>query len=149
MWTDTTRVLYVRKGMALPSDLTEGAWAVLEPVLPPASRFGRPRKWPLRRLVDAMFYLRGGLPWRMLPQDFPPMTGAALFLRVARLWPVAEDQRHPLGRVALGRGVQGQPQCRRDRQPKRQNPRAANPRKAGEFAAMTRAKRSRAGSAIS
>ena len=100
MWTDTTRVLYVRKGMALPGDLTDGEWAVLEPVLPPASPFGRPRKWPLRRLVDAMFCLRGGLPWRMLPQDFPPMTGAALFPRLARLWPVAAHQRHP----PLGRG---------------------------------------------
>ena len=75
MWTDTTRVLYVRKSMALPSDLTEDEWAVLEPLLPPAAPFGRPRKWPLRRLLDAMFYLlRGGLPWRMLPPGFPPMT---------------------------------------------------------------------------
>ena len=64
--------------MALPGDLAEDEWAVLEPVLPPASRFGRPRKWPLRRLVDAMFCLRGGLPWRMLPQGFPPMTASAL-----------------------------------------------------------------------
>ena len=75
MWTEITRAVYARKFMALPSDLTDGEWAVLEPLLPPASPFGRPRKWPLRRLVDAMFYLlRGGLPWRMLPQDFPPMT---------------------------------------------------------------------------
>ena len=29
MWTDTTRVLYARKGMALPSDLTEGEWPKL------------------------------------------------------------------------------------------------------------------------
>ena len=90
MWTDTTRVLYVRKGMALPSDLTEDEWAVLEPLLPPASPFGRPRKWPLRRLVDAMFYLlRGGLPWRMLPQDFPPMTTVQRYFhtwRDAGLW---------------------------------------------------------------
>ena len=27
MWTDTTRVLYVRKGMALPGNLTEDEWA--------------------------------------------------------------------------------------------------------------------------
>ena len=53
----------------------DGESAVLEPLLPPASPFGRPWKWPLRRLVDAMFYLlRHGLPRRMLPQDFPPMT---------------------------------------------------------------------------
>ena len=90
MWTDTTRVLYVRKSMALPSDLTDDEWAVLEPLLPPASPFGRPRKWPLRRLVDAMFYLlRGGLPWRMLPQDFPPMTTVQRYFyawRDACLW---------------------------------------------------------------
>ena len=90
MWTDTTRVLYVRKSMALPSDLTEDEWAVLEPLLPPAAPFGRPRKWPLRRLLDAMFYLlRGGLPWRMLPQDFPPMTTVQRYFYVWRdsgLW---------------------------------------------------------------
>ena len=89
MWTDTTRVLYVRNGMALPSDLTDGEWAVLEPLLPPASRFGRPRKWPLRRLVDAMFCLRGGLPWRMLPPGFPPMTTVPRYFhawRASGLW---------------------------------------------------------------
>ena len=72
---DTTRALWMGMGTSLPRDLADGEWAVLEPLLPPASPFGRPRKGPLRRLVDAMFYLlRGGLPWRMLPQDFPPMT---------------------------------------------------------------------------
>ena len=61
--------------MALPSDLTDGAWAVLEPLLPFSLPFGRPRKWPLRRLVEAILYLlRGGVPWRMLPRDFPPKT---------------------------------------------------------------------------
>ena len=74
MSTDTTRVFCVCKSVALPSDLTDGEWACWRPVLPPASPFGRPRKLPLRRLVRAMFYLlRGGLPWRMLPQDFAPM----------------------------------------------------------------------------
>ena len=75
VWTDTTRALHARKGMALPGDMTDGELAVLEPLLPSALPFGRPWKWPLRRLVDAMFYLlRHGLLWRMLPQDFPPMT---------------------------------------------------------------------------
>ena len=31
MWTDTTRALHARKGLALPSNLTDGEWAVLEP----------------------------------------------------------------------------------------------------------------------
>lgn len=75
MWTDTTRAQHARKGPGLPSDLTDAEWALLEPLLPPASRVGRPREWPMRRIVDAMLYLlRGGLPWRMLPPSFPPTT---------------------------------------------------------------------------
>lgn len=75
MWTDTTRALYARTGLALPSDLTDTEWAVLEPLLPQASAVGRPRKWPLRRIIEAILYLlRGGLPWRMLPPCFPPVS---------------------------------------------------------------------------
>ena len=75
MWTDTTRALHARSELALPSDLTNAEWAVLEPLLPPASHVGRPRKWPLRRIVEALLYLlRGGLPWRMLPPCFPPVS---------------------------------------------------------------------------
>ena len=75
MWTDTTRAHHARKGLALPSDLTEAEWAVLKPFFPPPSRTGRPRKWPLRRIFEAILYLlRGGLPWRMLPPCFPPVS---------------------------------------------------------------------------
>lgn len=75
MWTDTTRAHHARAGLALPSDLTDAEWAVLEPFFPPPSRVGRPRKWPIRRIVEAILYLlRGGLPWRMLPPCFPPVS---------------------------------------------------------------------------
>jgi transposase len=75
MWTDTTRALHARSGLALPSDLTDAEWALLEPFLPPPSSVGRPRKWPMRRIVEAiLFLLRGGLPWRMLPPCFPPVS---------------------------------------------------------------------------
>jgi len=75
MWTDTTRALHARRGLILPSDLTNAEWLVLEPLLPSASHVGRPRKWPMRRIVEAMLYLlRGGLPWRMLPPCFPPVS---------------------------------------------------------------------------
>ena len=68
MWTDTTRAQYARAQLILPSDLTDAEWAVLEPFLPQPSQVGRPRKWPLRRIVEAILYLlRGGLSWRMLP----------------------------------------------------------------------------------
>ena len=75
MWTDTTRAQYARADLALPSDLTDAEWALLEPFLPPPSHVGRPRKWPLRRIVAAILYLLGGgLPWRMLPPCFPPVS---------------------------------------------------------------------------
>ena len=44
MWTDTTRAIHARKGLALPSNLTNGEWAVLEPYFPLPSKVRRPRK---------------------------------------------------------------------------------------------------------
>ena len=42
--------------------MSDAEWAVLEPFLPPPSHVGRPRKWPIRRIVEAILYLlRGGL----------------------------------------------------------------------------------------
>jgi len=56
-----------------PSDVTDAEWSVLEKVLPAAKATGRPRKYPLREMVNAMFYLvRSGCPWRYLPEGFPP-----------------------------------------------------------------------------
>lgn len=56
-----------------PSDVTDAEWSVLEKVLPAAKATGRPRKYPLREMVNAMFYLvRSGCPWRYLPDGFPP-----------------------------------------------------------------------------
>ncbi len=90
MWTATTRAEYARADLALPSDLTDAEWALLEPFLPPPSHVGRPRKWPLRRIVEAILYLlRGGLPWRMLPPCFPPVSTVRRWFylwRDNRLW---------------------------------------------------------------
>ncbi len=76
MWTETTRRQYARAELLLPSDLTDAEWAILEPLLPPRSKLGRPPVWDYRQIVEAILYLlRGGLPWRMLPPGlFPPMT---------------------------------------------------------------------------
>ena len=61
MWTDTTDAIHARKGLALPSNLTDDEWAVLEPFRPPASSVGRPRKSPMWRIFEVMLYLlRGG-----------------------------------------------------------------------------------------
>jgi putative transposase len=56
-----------------PSDLTDEQWAVLGPLIPEAKPGGRPRKYPMRRILDALFYhAREGGSWRALPHDFPP-----------------------------------------------------------------------------
>jgi putative transposase len=54
------------------TDLTDAQWKLLEPLLPPAHRLGRPRT-PLRPVVDAILYLiKSGCTWRLLPKNFPP-----------------------------------------------------------------------------
>jgi transposase len=55
-------------GRSYPSELSDAEWAVLEPLLPPPPRIGRPLKWPRRVIAEAIFYLvRPGCAWRMLP----------------------------------------------------------------------------------
>ncbi|MGL4175859.1 MAG: IS5 family transposase [Dermatophilaceae bacterium] len=58
---------------AVRHDLTDAEWAVLEPLLPgPASR-GRPRRWPIRALVDGVRHrTRVGCPWRDVPERYGP-----------------------------------------------------------------------------
>jgi len=57
-----------------PSDLTDEQWALVEPLIP-VYPGGRPRKTPMRDVVDAILYLvRTGCQWRYLPKDFPPKS---------------------------------------------------------------------------
>ena len=58
-----------------PSDLTDAQWERIRPLLPQAQgiRRGGPRKYHLREVWNAIFYLtRNGCSWRALPHDFPP-----------------------------------------------------------------------------
>ena len=55
-----------------PTDLTDAQWAVLEPLLPPAPWWGRPRTVDMREVINAILYVtRTGIRWRDLPHDFP------------------------------------------------------------------------------
>ena len=75
MWTPTTRRQHSRCGLRYETDLTDAEWAVIEPHLPPAATCGRPREWSFRDVFDAIFYvLRGGIAWRLLPNDLPPKS---------------------------------------------------------------------------
>ena len=65
MWTPATRKNYSRNGLRYQSDVTDEEWRVFEPYLPPAKGIGRPRGWPLREIVNGIFYvMRSGCPWR-------------------------------------------------------------------------------------
>ena len=55
------------------SDLTDAEWALLAPLVPRSHPAGRRQTYPLRRTVDAIFYLlRTGAQWRLLPHEYPP-----------------------------------------------------------------------------
>jgi len=40
-----------------PSDLSDREWEILQPLLSSTEKRGRPPKWPLRHVADAVFYL--------------------------------------------------------------------------------------------
>ncbi len=84
MWTPATRRRHSRAHLRYASDLTDEEWALLEPHLPPPCATGRPRVWPMREIMNAIFYvLRSGCAWRNLPDSFPPRsTVYGWFLRL-------------------------------------------------------------------
>jgi transposase len=52
------------------TDLTDADWRVIAPHLPKPCATGRPREWPMREIVNGIFYvMRAGCPWRLLPSD--------------------------------------------------------------------------------
>lgn len=74
-WTEITRGKYRRDGLRYASHLTDSEWALIEPLLPPASPLGRPRETDLRAVVNALLYMAStGCQWRQLPKEFPPYS---------------------------------------------------------------------------
>lgn len=75
MWTKENRARYDRSALRYPSDLTDGEWEILAPLIPPAKRGGRPREVDIRAVIGGLLYvLETGCPWRHLPKDFPPKS---------------------------------------------------------------------------
>jgi transposase len=62
MWTPATRKNYSRNGLRYQSDVTDEEWRVIEPYLLPAKGIGRPRGWPLREIVNGIFYVMRSTP---------------------------------------------------------------------------------------
>lgn len=54
------------------TDLTDGQWQIIAPLIPSAKSGGREREIDIREVINAIFYLlKSGCQWRMIPNDFP------------------------------------------------------------------------------
>jgi transposase len=93
-----------------PSDLSDGEWAILCPLLSPPPQAGRPQTLELRRIVEAVFYLlRTGCQWRAIPHEFPPWP--AVYWHYAKgggagTWEAINTALRERRRTALGRTSQ-------------------------------------------
>ena len=97
----------------VPSDLTDVQWARLEPLLKPPQLGrhggGRPRKYELRRIVDAMLYVvKTGCQWRLVPVNFPPWQSVYQQFRTWRdggVWERVTKALREQARKAKGRNA--------------------------------------------
>src|SRR4028119_407476 len=75
MWKPEHRRAADRRGLRYDGDLTDGEWALVEPLIRPAKRGGRPRTVNVREVLNAIFYvLWTGCQWQALPKDLPPRS---------------------------------------------------------------------------
>jgi putative transposase len=91
-----------------PSDLSDDAWALLKPLLPPPFSVGAPRRTDFRELLDAIFYvLSTGCTWSALPHDFPPEGTVRDYFhqwRRSGLWQRIHDTLRSRVRESAGKG---------------------------------------------
>jgi putative transposase len=58
-----------------PSDLTDGQWSLVAPLIPPAKPGGIDRKVDMREVVNTILYIsRTGCQWRFIPHDLLPKS---------------------------------------------------------------------------
>jgi transposase len=65
-----------RRGLQYPSDLTDGEWGLVEPMIPPAKRGGRRREVNVREVLNAVFNPCCRPVANVLPKDLPPKSTA-------------------------------------------------------------------------
>ena len=95
---------------AYPSDLSDAEFACLAPHLPAPLPRGRPWRWPLREILDGIFYvLRTGCQWRQLPHEYPPWPTVYWWFRRWRLdgtWERLNGELRAELRTRIGRNPQ-------------------------------------------
>jgi putative transposase len=96
--------------LAYTTDLTDEEWQILAPLLPAEKSGGRPRKYPLREVINGIQYiLRGGCAWRLMPHDLPQWQTAYQTFRAWRedgTWRRIHDQLRDAVRTRMGRHPQ-------------------------------------------
>jgi len=96
--------------LACTTDLTDEEWQILAPLPPPEKSGGRPRKYPLREVLNGIqCALRGGCAWRLMPHDLPQWQTAYQTWRAWRqdgTWRRIHDQLRAEVRTRMGRQPQ-------------------------------------------
>ena len=74
-----------------PSDLTNAQWKLIARLIPATKPGGRPRKYDMREVVNAILYVnREGCTWRALPHDLTNALAAASLVLEAGLATAAD-----------------------------------------------------------
>lgn len=93
--------------MSYPSALSEKQWDIIKSAFEPKSERGRPITHTKKSIVDAILYvLKGGITWRMMPNDLPPWkTVYDHFSRwnKAGVWEKVLDSLNKIRRQKVGR----------------------------------------------
>ena len=75
MWTVETRRRHDRVGLRYTHDLTDGEWAAVGPLIPPAKRGGNKRTVNVREVLNGLMYVLGtGCQRRDIAKDLPPRS---------------------------------------------------------------------------
>jgi putative transposase len=96
--------------LAYTTDLTDEEWQILAPLLPPERAGGRPRKYPLREVINGIPYgRRSSCAWRLMPHDLPHWQTAYQYFHAWRrdgTWLRIHDQLRQRVRTQMGRHPQ-------------------------------------------
>jgi transposase len=98
-----------------PFDVTDADWVFVEPLLTVRSKKGRPLVHNFKLVYEAIVYvLRGGIPWRMLPDEFPPWK--TVYWRFRKwsdegIWERMTDALRQQVRLELGRNPEPTAGC--------------------------------------
>ena len=80
----TLKTVTSERTASYPSDVSDAEWEFLAPFLTLMTEDAPQREYSLRDVFDAVRYVvRSGIPWRMMPHDFPPWTAV---YQQARRW---------------------------------------------------------------